>query len=428
MRQKSILFILADCLRNDMVYGTRRRPPTPTIDGLRARGTYFSQMISSTSMTSQNLSTFFTGCYPFTTGVRALRGDMLNPALPTLAEILRAKGYQTVALTTGPLWEGLGIERGFEQFDHRKPSPGLIGKRAEQIRAIATNASDTRPWFIYAHFYDIHTPRVIAPELNRSEYGVSQYERAVATFDFRLREILGPIDPDNTIIIFHADHGEIFPDTPFMDWWEDVWQKYIFGSKPWLMRLGIKKDPTVRVWTRWRHATGTGHGAQIWEGLVRVPLIIAGGGVLPAGCIVPAQVRQIDIMPTILDLVGIAPPAGIPGASLVPVVDGTDTRVRPAYMEAHSFGRDPNYYIRGIRIPGWKYIDSPTNYARRQLYALDADPREKHNLIQERPQMVARLEKMLEQEIKQVTISSQEDWTEQEEQLIEERLRNLGYF
>lgn len=430
MPPRNILFILADCLRADMVFGEEVRPPTPAIDELRRRGTSFSQAISSTSMTSQSVSTFFTGCYPPVTGVRALRGDVLNQTCPTLAELLRAHGYHTAAFTTGPLWEGIGLERGFERFEYSRPSPGLIVKRQEQIKDLMSAPGDDRPWFIYAHFYDIHTPRVIAPEMNTSRFGASLYQRAVATFDSRLAEILAHVNWDDTLVVFHADHGEIYPTTPLFDLWEDIWQKYIFGKKPWLMRLGIKKDPTVRAWTKWRHATGTGHGFNICEGLVRVPLILAGTEVFSGGRVISDQVRQVDIMPTILEFAGIRPPSPISGRSLSPLLDGTDSQLRPAYMEAHSFGRDPTYFIRGIRTPNWKYIDSPTDKrVRPQLYHLMSDPREKRNVIRGHPEVVADLRKMLEGETSRGDQAhATEDWNAEEANVVETRLRNLGYF
>ncbi|MGB8646330.1 MAG: sulfatase-like hydrolase/transferase, partial [Anaerolineae bacterium] len=221
---KNILFLLADCLRADLVFGENRRAPTPAINRLKKWGLSFTQVISSATMTSPCVSALMTGCYPHVTGIHQLRGDTLNPALPTLAELLQAKGYRTGALVTGPLWEGLGIERGFEHFEYRKPSPQLSASWRDRIREWSTPGEDARPWFLYAHFFDLHAPRVVAPEFDRSEFGPTIYERAVASLDRRFAEIFGALDWKNTIVVLHADHGEAYPETAWLEFREKMWQ------------------------------------------------------------------------------------------------------------------------------------------------------------------------------------------------------------
>jgi arylsulfatase A-like enzyme len=145
---------------------------------------------------------------------------------------------------------------------------------------------------------------------------------------------------------------------------------------------------------------------------------------------VAEQVRQVDIMPTLLDLVGIVPPAGISGRSLRPLVEGKDKGLRPAYVETYGFGRDPKFFMRGLRVPEWKYIDSPTDLrVKPQLYDLKQDPREMRNVIQQNPQIVAQLQALLSQETSLTRPEREsEAWTDEESAIVEERLRNLGYF
>jgi arylsulfatase len=427
---KNILFILADCLRADAVFGANRRAPTPALDQLKQRGVSFTQIVSSATMTSPCVSSLFTGCYPHVTGIHALRGEALNPALPTLAELLKGRGYRTAALMTGPLWEGLGIERGFDAYDYRKPGPQLSAAWRERILELCAEARDAQPWFIYAHFFDLHVPRVVAPDLNRAEYGATVYERALASLDRRLGEILGLLDWDNTIVVFHADHGELFPQTGWLETRERIWQDYILGKKPPFMRIGIKRDPTVKAWTKLKRLTKMGHGFNLSEGLVRVPLIVTGIDQAHLGQVVTVQARQVDIMPTLLELAGIAPPAALSGRSLMPLMKGIESGSRPAYMEARAFGRDPNFFLRGIRTPDWKYIDSPADRrVKPQLYSLTADPLENRNMLREYPQIVAEMIHFQEQETTMVPPRHEtEPWAEEEITLVEERLRNLGYF
>src|SRR5439155_19415832 len=112
-------------------------------------------------------------------------------------------------------------------------------------------------------FYDIHAPRVVAPEFNRPEFGRTQYERAVATFDRRLAEIIGRVNWKDTMVVFHADHGELFPATPWLEIREKVWQEYVLGRQPWLRRMGIRRDPMVRSWTKLKRLTRMGHGFNL---------------------------------------------------------------------------------------------------------------------------------------------------------------------
>ena len=381
-------------------------------------------------MTSPCVSSIFTGCYPLVTGIHSLRGDVLNPALPTLAELLKVRGYRTCALMTGPLWEGLGIERGFETYEYQKPGPRLSSIWRDRVLELTTVVDDSRPWFLYAHFFDLHAPRVVAPILNHPDYGATMYERAVASLDHQLGEVLAGIDRDKTIIVVHADHGELFPRTRWLETREKIWQDHILGAKPPFMRLGIKRDPTVKAWTSLKHATKMGHGFDLSEGLVRVPLIMTGVDQASAGQVISTQARQVDIMPTLLELAGIAPRTGISGRSLLPLVRGAETEPRAAYMEARAFGRDPDFSMRGIRTPDWKFIDSPTDRrVKPQLYSISADPMERKNMIRQYPQVAAEMRQLMEHETDSIRTTHQaEPWTSDEASVVEGRLRDLGYF
>lgn len=427
---KNILFLLADCLRADLVFAQPRKAPTPALDRLKESGVSFTQVVSSATMTSPCISSLFTGCYPHFTGVHALRGDVLNPALTTLADVMRARGYRTAALVTGPLWEGIGVERGFETFEYRKPSPELSGIWRDRIRELTSSYGDSRKWFVYVHLFDIHVPRVVPPEFNRAEYGATMYERAVAGLDYRIGEILSNVDWSDTIVVLHADHGELFPRTRWIEARERIWQDYVLGKKPPFLRLGIKRDPTVKAWTNLKRATRMGHGFDLSEGLVRVPLIITGLDESKAGRLVPSQARQVDIMPTLLEAAGCSAPAGISGASLLPLIAGDEGGARPAYIEARAFGRDPNFFLRGIRTPEWKYIDSPTDRrVKPQLYSMKNDPGERRNVIHAHDRVVEEMRLLMDMETKAANAPQVgEPWSEEETVVVEGRLRDLGYF
>jgi arylsulfatase A-like enzyme len=109
---------------------------------------------------------------------------------------------------------------------------------------------------------------------------------------------------------------------------------------------------------------------------------------------------------------------------------GIDYSPRPAYMETYGFGRDPNFFMRGLRMPEWKYIDSPTDpRVKPQLYSLGHDPHERKNVAKEYPEIVAQMKARLEGELQAAApVRANEDWTDAESKTVEERLRDLGYF
>jgi arylsulfatase A-like enzyme len=114
---------------------------------------------------------------------------------------------------------------------------------------------------------------------------------------------------------------------------------------------------------------------------------------------------------------------------MLPLVLGQNNVARPAYMEARAFGRDPNFFLRGLRTHEWKYVDSPTGTQPPQLYHLAVDPEEKSNVIANCPGVAKEMRKLLEAETSEGSPSmTGGGWTDKEASVVEERLRNLGYF
>jgi Tfp pilus assembly protein PilF len=167
------------------------------------------------------------------------------------------------------------------------------------------------------------------------------------------------------------------------------------------------------------HGEGT-HGFFIYESTVRVPLVFRFPGRVAAGAS-GAPARLIDITPTVLDLLSLPPLAGIDGTSLGPVLAGRAAPAEPAYLETYqpwlSYGWSP---LRAIRHRGYKLIDAP----RPELYAIDADPAEEHDLIAAEPARAAELRRLLDLAVALPVVSASRTAADPDALA---RLRALGY-
>jgi arylsulfatase A-like enzyme len=443
----NILFLLIDCLRADACFAADRRVETPTLDALRRKGTAFTQAISVAGITPVCLASLFTGLYPFVHGIRPLSLNRfylstakLNPNWLTLAEILRDSGYTTCATVTGPILHVTDLNRGFQQHTHRDAEDVYLHKRFGQIieRQIRTLNSDTKPWLLFVHLWELHQPRQVLSEFNSPRYGGNRYERALSSLDRQLARVLEEADLENTLVIIHGDHGE------------GTESLFEFLLHPMLHdRIGIR---AMRLfyslgfkWIhRYRSLQGA-HGLNVYEYSVRVPLMFIGPGI-PQGQVIPEQVSQIDILPTILDLARV--PAklrpSIQGRSLSPLIAGKPWEERPVYAETYS-GRSvsPRYLpmkrVRGdespppalvaIRTSEWKCIWVPKD-ARipTELYHLKTDPFETKNLIADHPEVAADLKAYLPRlESDSVSEGPIAEMSTEEQSLLEQRLRELGY-
>jgi arylsulfatase A-like enzyme len=404
----NILFIVLDCARADVICGPRRHVKTPVIDSLVERGTYFTQAISTASTTTPCFASLLTGTYPFTNGVRGHSGCRLKADITTLAESLRAAGYHTYAEMSGPLLPEVGLARGFDEYNHRSRHECLGGEWGEAWRQRLRTGGYKEPLFILLHVWSLHRPRQVLPQFDSPEYGREEYERAVSSVDWQLGRILELFDQP-PLLILHSDHGENVP--------RGLWGWF---SRRFRHRL------ERRVNMRFYHL---GHGFNVYDSLVRVPLLFVGEP-FPAGRVATNQVRQIDILPTLLDALGIPAPVVIKGRSLMPAVRGEAMESAPAYMEAcGSIIPSKDLYLAGLRTPDWKYIYAPyTDTIRPALYNLKLDPAELVNLAPLLPglarQMGARIEAIRAGDT--YTLDTQ-PMTPEEQKRMEDHLRDLGY-
>lgn len=406
--EPNLLLLVVDSLRTDAVFGDTIS--TPNFDRYAADGVAFGQCVSTTTSTTPSFSSLFTGCYPPKHGVRGLQGYSLRKDLTTMAEAFSEAGYQTHAEATGPLLPETGILRGFEDARHR---PGykqpFFGWRDEVVERMTSYVG---PWFLMLHIWEVHRPYRAPPDFVR-RWDKSGYEAAVAATDEWLAPVFDAAG-DNTIVVITGDHGEDYPDTAF---------------QRRLLRTARRSRSKLKLgrWFPWLDkklsALVVGHGFALWEHLVRVPLIIAGPGITTRQ--IRDQVRHVDLFPTLAELCGLQAPEGIDGRSLKPLMEGKELPAEPAYMEAVGVKLE-GARIEGARTPDWKLLRP--GGGRPALYKLDGgeDPNEKRNLYSRYPEVARPLDEFIAR-VRASEVVAESGMTGDEEALVEQHLRDLGY-
>jgi arylsulfatase A-like enzyme/Flp pilus assembly protein TadD len=369
---------------------------TPNLDRLAQKGVLFENAISSAPLTAPSHASLFTGLYPTVHKVRDTGGFVLNASHTTLAEVLQARGWDTAAFVgASVLKKSFGLGQGFAVYDDQMPQPDpkrpveFPERRAGEVVDRATRwleSQSGKPFFLWVHVFDPHSP-YDPPSPFREKYSGDLYDGEVAYTDQQFGRLLDAVarksPPESTLIAVTADHGESLSD----------------------------------------HGEFT-HGIFVYDSTLRIPLLLAGPGI-PAGLRVKPQVRNIDVLPTVLELTGGAIPQGVQGTSLVPAFHGKEAPSGETYVETLYPRINMGWAeLRGIRTSRWKYIRAP----KPELYDLTKDPSETANVIGGHPAEAQQLEARLN--AVSASGGSQKPETVQTEMLNQktsQQLRSLGY-
>jgi arylsulfatase A-like enzyme len=345
-----VVLITLDTTRADYlgVYGSTHAA-TPNINSLATRAVVFEQAMTVAPLTLPAHSSLFTGLLPPRHGVRD-NADALARHHVTLADLLRRRGFQTAAFVSSAiLMADRGLASGFETYDDRRASSraiagGLQRPANETVDAALTwlEGRHDKPFFLWVHLYDPHAP-YDPPEPFRTAYRDNPYAGEIAFADAEVGRLTVFLEArgllDHTAVILTADHGESL------------------------------------------HEHGeAAHGIFLYQSVVHVPLIVRAPGLTAQR--VAAVTRMVDVMPTILDLVGVDGPAtNLDGISLIATMRGTASPDLDAYAESQyplEFGWSP---LRSLRNGRFKLIAAP----RPELYDVESDPAELHDLFRTRP-------------------------------------------
>lgn len=413
----NVLFILIDTLRADRVgaYGYERAT-TPNIDELAARGIRFEHVESQSSWTKASMASLWTGLLPAQTGVLRFSHALPEEAkLP--AEIFQEAGFRTAGVwRNGWVASNFGFDRGFDLYtrpmpnnpsdDLRRNSPSshrLAGTDLDATQAGVEflSGSGDQPFFLYLHYMDVHqylysdTSPVYGSSFSdiydSALHWVDQNVGALVT-QLRAQGLL-----DNTVIIIASDHGEAF----------------------------------------FEHG-GEGHGRNLYWEVQSVPLIVAPPIAIEGGILVEEPVANIDIWPTILDLVGLPGLTGAEGRSLMPLVlaagegGGSEREeLQGRTLFAHldrSWGRDSQDTdeILSLRKEPYRFIYSRRFPEEPKLFDHSSDPVELDDLSESAPEIVAKFEREAEDFLER----AQPDWEVREielDEMMRAQLRALGY-
>jgi choline-sulfatase len=346
----NVVFVTLDTLRADRL-GCYGFPgvSTPAIDGLARDGVLFEQVTATVPLTFPAHASIFTGRIPPHHGVRDNGGFFLEDAETTLAERLKQAGYVTGGFVAAWVLESRwGLSQGFDHYSDRFDlsqykilSLGTVQKQGDEVMNDALAWLETvkqRKFFAWVHLYDPHAPYE-PPEPYKSRYPDQPYLGEVAYTDHvvgRLADWLtGNGLMDRTIVVVTGDHGESLAE----------------------------------------HGEST-HGYFIYDSTTRVPLVIRTPWGLRGRS--RTQVAQVDLMPTVLDLVGLAPQDGIDGRSLLrgildPEADLGHVAYSETYYPRYHFGWQ---HLRGMRDGKQQFIEAPQP----ELYDLARDPGEIANI------------------------------------------------
>ena len=449
----NILFILVDSLRADKVFGKNKTSKIPNIESLIKNGVYFEQAICSTPATGVSVSSIFTGLYPFKIGMGSEKYQKFNPKIRSCIQILKENDYNTYA-TSPEITNDLGIVCDFENPDKSYNNYfSLFAGLGNQIIQKISASYLKKPWFFYIHIFDLHKPVVVPEKFDDEKFGLSQYERMLSATDFWIGKILEKINLSNTLVIFTADHGDYIPLIKHEDkiinlepsaTEKNLWK---FGNKvpqnlgPIKRRLRDLIQPTRNQIknTKLDHSSFSEYEKRVllhqrqdnvsdlYEDLIRVPLIFSGYGIT-SNSIISRQTPHVDIFPTILDIIGIESQKQVDGKSLLPIINGKKLRDSFVYIESSPGIRKGKDKVIGIRSSNFKYFRDLNNTGRvLHLYDLKNDSLEENNIANKSKYMLKNLEEEL-LKIRSGSYEKYEDETSEEEvERIEKKLKRLGY-
>jgi arylsulfatase A-like enzyme len=454
MNKPNVILLTIDTLRADILhcYGYDT-PLTPNLDRLAASGIRFEQAITGGSWTQAAFPVLLTSSYASMYG-----GCLGRLALerPSPVETLAAHGYSTGGFSTNPhLSRATGYDRGFEFFSELTPTETdpplrwrtggqhllrsrlvhsllrLLGNNMRPARLYSSAAEVTNqvsgwlervepPFFVWAHYMDMHWPYHLEETLihpkeiaqawqdlaimyDRSNFTrtktitavqrdrfVELYEQSLRYVDAQIGQLMNRLTTSgydaNTIIIVVADHGEEFLDHGRWGHWE----------------------------------------SNLYDEILKVPLIIRlPNG--PQGLVIQRQVRLLDLMPTILALCDCPIPGDLMGHSLVPLWTQAEAE-HPGELAVSEMRRNSWHRI-AIRTEAFKFIWDSKQPDQPQLYSLQADPDERHDVSNACPQEVSRFQTRVDEHLRRVAatepaIVAPEPAYDQE---VARRLRELGY-
>ena len=403
----NVLLVTVDTLRADRLHSYGYPLPiSPTVDALSAGGIRFERCTAHASSTAPALASVLTGRYPSEVGV-VTNAHALSESSDTLAQIFKRANYRTAAFVSNyNLRTRMGFARGFDRYDDKLPNQERNRSRVRERTADQTteallawlkdSGSSDSPFFVWLHYQDPHGPYappeefIPAPEQYSGEtktlpvlradwgqhgiphyqalgdhrnvsYYTARYDGEVAFFDSQFAVVLDFLEreglKDNTLIVFTADHGESMGE----------------------------------------HGFYFAHERNLLDGLIRVPLIIAGPGIEPGQR--EDHVCHADLLPTLVALTGLDSDGDDVSTRRGRDIFAQDMPrgLRPIYSETNFYATGERF--QSVIVGQWKLVRVTRSQVPYQLFDLKADPGELRNLCDSRPEVLLKMTVILEAEV-----------------------------
>ncbi|NUM53233.1 MAG: sulfatase-like hydrolase/transferase [Candidatus Hydrogenedentes bacterium] len=347
---KNILLITIDTIRADRMtsYGAPR-DTTPNIDAIAKEGMVFENAFAQRNSTWPSLATIMTSLYPIQHGVRS-NGLKIGNEFLTLAEYLSQNGYLCAAVyanATAQNWEGFQFRYPCDHDPVDERATHSAVKWLEEykdykffmwVHYLAPHADyeppqEYRKWVDANYAGPVDGSKASVTNLTLKRFDVTDadvqqvlnlYDGELLYVDNEVKQIIDALKShglyDKTLVMISADHGEELND----------------------------------------HHGYFGHGASVYDGVLRVPLIVRLPGVVPAGKRDATLVQHLTIAPTICEAVGLPVPEPFVGKSLMPLFKGEEADYGPVFAEMKD-------EILTVRTADYKYIANPLSYKPRKL-------------------------------------------------------------
>lgn len=380
MQPGVVLVLIDDMSWHDPGFAGNPRKPTPNLDGLARRGMVFTQAYAAAPNCAPTRASLMTGQYPPRHGVFTVVDERHRPGRPehriiaadsraeldtsavTIAEVLRDAGYATGMVGMWNLGRGrrgpnTPTGQGFDRFvdpkelgfgpdgywnaKHEYNSDRMTDAALEWIRA------QTQPFFLYLAYHDVHGPYEPKSDLLTQFHG-DAHAATLAALDENIGRLAAAL-PTNTFLLFTSDNG---------------------GEPDYVAPL--------------RGGKGT-----LYEGGLRVPMLMCGPGIA-AGASSDVPVSSIDLLPTLMEVAGVTrTDLTVDGRSLVPLWNGGDLDRDALHWHFPCYAGQgaPASALREGRYKLIEFFETDTV----ELYDLQADPGETHDLAREQPERAAKL-------------------------------------
>ena len=387
----NIVVYLVDTLRQDHLglYGYERET-SPSVDALAEDSIVFKQAYATSAWTKASTGSLLTGLHPRQHGATS-RSSPLSSQAKLLSEYLSPIGYFCAGLVTNPfVVEHWGFNRGYDVFEdlgENLPSVGgWMQIQAEQVNQRAFEVLDGRPddqpFFLYLHSIDPHGPNIpiepydtlftdnprppgvasmlaMRPQARRVKNTIALYDSEIRYSDDQFGNFIQGLKDrglyEDTVIWFVSDHGEEFLD----------------------------------------HGRG-GHGTQLFNEVVEVPLILKLPGQDHGGQLVDTPVSLVDVMVTQLYLLERHAPETLAGRDLLQLL-GAAPEPAPVFLDLNlvAGGKKVLHVSKGVVLGDYKYFEELAPEPRQFLFNVREDPDEMDNLIDSLPEKATELDLLL---------------------------------